>query len=98
MKVRPKENFGFLIEVVDANNNIKKIYFAGDMFDISGIPVTDLEVDYALIPIVTFYTFGPKEALIFVKQFKKVGEVIPMHYQKLPEMKREWEEIWKKEI
>ncbi len=80
IKVIPKENFGFLIEA-----DGKKIYFAGDMFYPSGIDVTALEVDFALIPIGTFYTFGPDEALAFIKQFKKIGQVIPMHYEKTPE-------------
>jgi L-ascorbate metabolism protein UlaG (beta-lactamase superfamily) len=80
--VRPKENFGFLIEVDN-----QKVYFAGDMFYPSGIDVTNLEVDIALIPVGTYYTFGPKEAVDFVKQFKKIGEIIPMHYFKQPETK-----------
>ncbi len=85
IKVVPKENLGFLIEA-----DGKKIYFAGDMFYLSGIDVTDLEVDYALIPVGTFYTFGPQEALAFVKQFKKIGQIIPMHYEKTPETKGEF--------
>ncbi len=76
-KVRPQENFGFLIEV-----DQKKIYFAGDMFYPSGIDVVNLEVDVACIPVGTFYTFGPQEAFDFIKQFKKIGRVIPMHYEK----------------
>ncbi len=83
--VRPKENFGFLIEV-----DGKKIYFAGDMFYPSGIAVTDLEVDRALIPVGTHYTFGPHEALEFVLQFKKIGNVTPMHYEKTPETQEEF--------
>lgn len=77
VKLRPRENFGFLIEA-----DGQKIYFAGDMFYPSGIDVSALEVDFALIPVGTFYTFGPQEALDFLKQFKKVGTVIPMHYEK----------------
>jgi len=75
-----KENFGFLIT---ADN--QTVYFAGDMFYESGIDVTNLEVDIALIPVGTFYTFGPKEALEFVKKFKRTNKVIPMHYEKTPE-------------
>jgi len=75
-----KENFGFLIT---ADN--QTVYFAGDMFYESGIDVSNLEVDIALIPIGTFYTFGPQEALEFVKKFKRTNKVIPMHYEKTPE-------------
>jgi L-ascorbate metabolism protein UlaG (beta-lactamase superfamily) len=85
VQMRPKENFGFLIEI-----DGKTVYFAGDMFYPSGLDVSKLEVDYALIPIGGFYTFGPKEAAGFVKQFKKIGEVIPMHYEKTPETKDEF--------
>lgn len=84
-KMVPKENFGFLIEVDN-----QKIYFAGDMFYLSGLDVSSLEVDVALIPVGTFYTFGPEEALAFVKQFKKVGKVIPMHYEKAEETKQQF--------
>jgi L-ascorbate metabolism protein UlaG (beta-lactamase superfamily) len=83
VKIRPQENFGFLIEADE-----KKIYFAGDMFYPSGIDVIDLELDIALVPVGTFYTFGPKEALAFVKQFKKIGKVTSMHYEKTPETKQ----------
>ncbi len=85
VKVRPKENFGFLIEA-----DGKRVYFAGDMFNPSGMDVLNLEVDVALIPVGTFYTFGPQEALSFIKQFKKIGKVIPMHYQKTPETREEF--------
>lgn len=83
--VVPRENFGFLFEI-----DGEKIYFAGDMFYPSGIDVSELEVDIALIPVGTFYTFGPEEALGFVKQFKKIGKVIPMHSQKTPETREEF--------
>jgi L-ascorbate metabolism protein UlaG (beta-lactamase superfamily) len=85
VKLRPRENFGFLIEA-----DGKKIYFAGDMFYPSGIDVSNLEVDVALIPVGTFYTFGPNEALDFVKQFKRIGKVTPMHYEKTPETREEF--------
>lgn len=71
------ENFGFLITVEG-----QSIYFAGDMFYPSGIDVTKLEVDYALLPVGSHYTFGPQEAYGHAKQFKKIGQIIPMHYQK----------------
>ncbi len=71
------ENFGFLI-----NADGQTVYFAGDMFYPSGIDVTDLEVDYALIPVGGHYTFGPQEAFDFAKQFKKIGKIIPMHYER----------------
>ncbi len=88
ISVRPKENFGFLI-----NADEQKLYFAGDMFYPSGIDTTNLEVDYALIPVGTFYTFGPTEAAAFIKQFKKIEEVIPMHYEKRSETKIEFEKL-----
>lgn len=72
-----KENFGFLITVDD-----KAVYFAGDMYNPSGIDVTNLEVDYALLPVGGHYTFGPQEAFNFAKQFKKIEQIIPMHYEK----------------
>lgn len=87
-KVRPKENFGFLFEV-----DGEKIYFAGDMFYPSGIDVSSLEVDQALIPIGGFYTFGPQEAVDFIKKFKKVGKIVPMHYEKTPETLEEFKKI-----
>lgn len=75
-----QENFGFLIT---ADN--ETIYFAGDMFYESGIDVSELEVDFALLPVGTFYTFGPEEAFAFAQKFKKIGTIIPMHYEKDPE-------------
>lgn len=87
-KIKPKENLGFLIEVDN-----QKIYFAGDMFNESGMDVASLEVDYSLIPVGGFYTFGPQEAVDFVRKFKKIGKVIPMHYQKSPETKEEFLKI-----
>lgn len=80
-----RENFGFLIEV-----DSQKIYFAGDMFYESGIDVTNLEVDYALIPVGTFYTFGPEEAFKFAKKFKRIGKIISMHYEKTPETREQF--------
>lgn len=80
-----KENFGFLII---ADN--KTVYFAGDMFYESGIVVTNLEVDVALLPVGTFYTFGPQEAFDFAKKFKRIGKVIPMHYEKTPETREQF--------
>ncbi|MDB5194490.1 MAG: hypothetical protein JWN50_504 [Parcubacteria group bacterium] len=79
---KPRENFGFLIEI-----DSEKIYFGGDIFYPSGINVSALEVDKALIPVGGFYTFGPEEAASFAKQFKTIKEVIPMHYEKSPENK-----------
>lgn len=80
-----QENFGFLIT---ADN--QTIYFAGDMFYESGIDVSNLEVDVALLPVGTFYTFGPNEAFEFAKKFKKIGKVTPMHYEKTPETREEF--------
>jgi|GEM_PF-716774 len=72
-----QDNFGFLIEV-----DGKTIYFAGDMYKPSGIDVSELSVDYALLPVGGHYTFGPEEALSFAKTFKSIGKIIPMHYEK----------------
>ncbi len=83
-----KENFGFLIEC-----DKEDIYFAGDMFYESGMDVGILEVTKALIPVGGFYTFGPAEAFEFVKKFKSIGEIIPMHYDKTPETKEEFEKL-----
>ncbi len=80
-----RENFGFLIEV-----DSQKIYFAGDMFYESGIDVTNLEVNYALLPVGTFYTFGPEEAFKFAKKFKSIGKIISMHYEKTPETREQF--------
>lgn len=80
-----KENLGFLIT---ADN--KTVYFAGDIFYESGIDVTNLEVDIALLPVGTFYTFGPQEAFEFAKKFKRIGKVIPMHYEKNPETREQF--------
>ena len=77
--IRPKENFGFLIQA-----DGERLYFAGDMFYPSGMDVRPLEVDYACIPVGGFYTFDPKEAIAFAKQFLKIGKMIPMHYEKDP--------------
>lgn len=86
--VQPKENFGFLFHV-----DGQHIYFAGDMYYPSGIAVNDLEVDVAVVPVGGFYTFGPEEAVDFVKTFKKVERVLPMHYHKTPETKEQFETL-----
>jgi len=78
----PVENLGFLFEVEN-----QTIYFAGDMFYESGVDVTNLEIDIALLPVGTFYTFGPQEAFDFAKKFKRVGKIVSMHYEKTPETK-----------
>lgn len=80
-----QENFGFLITV-----DGQTIYFAGDMFYESGIDVSNLEVDIALLPVGTFYTFGPQEAFEFAKKFRKIGKVTPMHYEKTPETREQF--------
>lgn len=84
------ENFGFLIKVDGVT-----VYFAGDMFYPSGLDVSNLEVDYALIPVGTFYTFGPEEAFTFVSKFKKIGKVISMHYEKTPETREQFIDLAK---
>ena len=88
VSTRPKENFGFLIKV-----DGQTVYFAGDMFYQSGIDVTNLEADYALLPVGTFYTFGPEEAFGFVKKFKRIGKIITMHYEKTPETKDQFKKL-----
>ncbi len=91
------ENFGFLITVDN-----QSIYFAGDMFNPSGIDVKDLELDYALLPVGGHYTFGPCEALDFAKQFKKINNIIPMHYEQnnfvYPERSNEFLELAKNDF
>lgn len=72
-----EDNFGFFIEV-----DRKQIYFAGDMYNPSGISVSELSVDYTLLPVGGHYTFGPQEAFEFAKTFKSIGKIIPMHYEK----------------
>ena len=84
------ENFGFIIKV-----DGKTVYFAGDMFYESGVDVDALEVDIALIPVGTFYTFGPEEAYSFVKKFKKIDKIVSMHYEKMPETKTQFLELTK---
>lgn len=85
-----KENFGFLIKA-----DGETLYFAGDMFYPSGIDVSSLEVDYALLPMGSFYTFGPEEAFKFAKQFKKIGKVVSMHYDIEPGSQEEFFELAK---
>lgn len=76
------ENFGFLFHIEG-----KKIYFAGDMFYETGIDVTNLEVDYALIPIGGHYTFDAHAAKNFCSKFKSIGEIIPVHFRIDPSQK-----------
>lgn len=82
------DNFGMLI-VGDG----MKIFYAGEMYSPSGMDVTPIEVDIILVPVGGHYTFGPKEAVDYVRRFKRVGKVMPMHYYKTPEMKGEVEEL-----
>ncbi len=79
------ENFGFLIKVEG-----QSIYFAGDIYYESGVEVSNLDTDYVLIPVGGFYTFGPNEAFNFIKKFKSIKNVIPMHYDNTPETKDEF--------
>ncbi|MEK9177739.1 MAG: MBL fold metallo-hydrolase, partial [Patescibacteria group bacterium] len=87
--VKPKENFGMLIK-----GDNQKIFYTGEMFYPSGMDVSSLEADIVLVPIGGFYTFGPKEAIDYVKRFKKIGKIIPMHYHKTPEKKGEFEKLF----
>ena len=80
-----KENLGFLL-----TTDNQTIYFAGDMFYPSGIDVSSLEVDKALLPVGTYYTFGPEEAVDFAKQFKRIGNTVPMHYEKDPQTREQF--------
>ena len=84
----PVENLGFLIEVDN-----QKIYFCGDMFYEPKENISELEIDYLLLPVGTHYTFGPNEALSFAKKFKRVGTIIPMHYEKMPETRDEFKKL-----
>jgi L-ascorbate metabolism protein UlaG (beta-lactamase superfamily) len=59
----------------------------------SGIDVSSLEADIVLVPVDGFYTFGPQEAVDFVRTFKCVGSVYPMHYEKTPEAHAEFVEL-----
>lgn len=86
--VRPKENFGFLFKA-----DGESVYFAGDMYYPSGMDVSNLEVDRALIPVGDFYTFDPARALDFVKTFKHIGAVTPMHDRGKQEMKDEFQRL-----
>jgi L-ascorbate metabolism protein UlaG (beta-lactamase superfamily) len=88
-----KENFGFLFTIDN-----QKIYFPGDIFYPSGMDVTNLEVDYAILPIGTFYTFGPEEAFAFAKTFKKIGKLISMHDRQTPGLKEKFIELSKKDF
>lgn len=90
-----KENFGFLFNILSED---KTIYFAGDMFNVSGLDISDLEVDYALIPVGGYYTFDPEAALEFARLFKKIGKIFPMHYEKTPETKQKFIELAKAEF
>ena len=74
---KPRQNFGFLMKI-----DGEKVYFAGDMFYESGIDVSSLEVDYALLPVGEHYTFGVAEAVAFAKKFKNIKNVVPMHSRK----------------
>ncbi|MFA6476471.1 MAG: MBL fold metallo-hydrolase [Candidatus Paceibacterota bacterium] len=78
----PRENFGLFIEV-----DGKKVFYTGEMFSPTGVDVSGIEADVVFLPVGTFYTFGPEEAVTFASQFKKVGKFIPMHYYKDPETK-----------
>jgi L-ascorbate metabolism protein UlaG (beta-lactamase superfamily) len=103
----PVENLGFLIEenirgADGAAPRVEKTYFSGDMFYAPGasadeqnnvFSVGELEVDTALIPVGTFYTFGPQEALEFANSFKKIGKIIPMHYEKQPQTNGEFRKL-----
>ena len=72
----PAQNFGFMI-VVDGQT----IYFAGDMYTPSGIDVTELSVDVALLPVGGHFTFDAEAAFTFAQTFKGIGTIYPMHYE-----------------
>jgi L-ascorbate metabolism protein UlaG (beta-lactamase superfamily) len=71
------ENFGFLIYC-----DSEVLYFAGDIYNSINLDVSQLEVNYLLVPVGGYYTFGPNEAYSFSKQFKKLGKVLPIHYER----------------
>ena len=83
-----RENHGFLIQAEG-----QKIYFAGDMYNPSGIDVSDLEVEYALLPIGTHYTFGPQEAIDFSKRFEGIQKLVPIHFSIKPQTKTEFDQL-----
>lgn len=83
-----RENFWFLI-----NMDGEDIYFCGDMFHDDNINVSETNVDYLLLPVWWFYTFGPKEALEFANKFAGIGKIIPMHYDKNPEQRDMFAEL-----
>ncbi len=87
--VVPRENFGFIFSV-----DKQKLFFAGDMYKPSGIDISELEVDKLLIPVGGFYTFGPKEAVEYAKKFKRVEEIVPMHYEIDPKTKDEFLDLY----
>ncbi|MAZ30113.1 hypothetical protein CL655_02395 [bacterium] len=72
----PAQNFGFLIVVDDTT-----IYFAGDMYTASGMPVGELDVDIAMLPVGGHFTFNAEAAHAFAQQFKSIGTIYPMHYE-----------------
>lgn len=82
------ENLGFLVAVGDT-----RIYFPGDIYYPSGIDVSQLQVDYTLLPVGGYYTFGPEEALAYAKSFKDPGTVVPMHFELAPETKQAFLEL-----
>jgi L-ascorbate metabolism protein UlaG (beta-lactamase superfamily) len=90
VRTKPKENFGFLFKI-----DGQTIYHSGDIFYPSGLDVAELEVDYALLPVGTFYTFGPEEAIAFAKTFKRIGKAIPIHDRKMPETTAKFLELAK---
>ena len=71
----PVDNYGCVVEM-----DGQSVYFAGDMFNASGIDVSSATFDYVFLPVGGHYTFGPTEALSFAKQFKHIKNLVPMHY------------------
>ncbi len=71
------ENFGFLVYC-----DSEILYFAGDIYNSANLDVSQLKVNYLLVPVGGYYTFGPNEAFSFSKKFNSVGKILPIHYEK----------------
>ena len=63
------------------------------MFNPSGLDTKTLEMDYVLLPVGGFYTFGVAEAFALAQTFKSIGKIIPMHYEMKPEAGKEFSEM-----
>jgi L-ascorbate metabolism protein UlaG (beta-lactamase superfamily) len=76
---------GFIVQFPSG----KTIYHMGDTgyFDLKYIPEL-YKIDVLFIPIGSFYTMGPREAIMAVRDIKPQN-IIPMHYNTFPTIKTE---------